>query len=393
MSNILFYLDRSVNFVHSFDFLSKNIKFLQNNNFFVPDISSDPLLRLYSHQSPLFVSVSKYGDSYTINNVWGQWLDSINKALVQNKDILLYAPFELNSLNFINYLKSIYSNCVFKSAVVISKPYIMFEQYAFLHKLLYNKIDWNYLIYRYSNEMIGIIKRLKNSLDHFEMFVDMGENFYSNSISNSQKDAFAFLGIPLFLMNESNPDHVLCLKSYLSRYIYVHCMVKENDWPPIDEQHIIDTLKKIEEEEHWYCGPISTDEIRGRFLKRESVTNKFLEELFNLGNGALSSKIIHHHFDESFANIYPSNNDIKIFCKRINQTTSNVLQRRYMNDFDVLDNIHNKILSYLRVYRPKKCLEQNRDVPTLSVLTLTYNHKEYISRFFHKKQNLISSIL
>lgn len=172
--------------------------------------------------------------------------------------------------------------------------------------------------------------------------------------------------------------HPLCYKSHVARRLIWLAQVRRNSWPHMDENEYLQTLLNMDNK--WETDIASPLEMRRKMHEAAASEIAILEKELALAAGSLECPRWLLEEKEEDPGQQLDINLINDFVQNLPERITKVLLQRYRNDERLLSKDHKSLYYALRKNISPEIRHIGEAAPPveLNVLTMTYNHEEYI---------------
>ena len=388
---ITYYSDSTSDFPVSYGSIISSKDFLLKNSIYIPTTLSQQLYMIRSHRVPSYNLYSIFGKKKVLNNTFGEWYLELKKAVNDGLNILLYGYIEGKNIPLFEFLREQdeFKRCKFRIVLVRGRLACEMEQFSYQRDLI-NKENWstviNYTINKARNNFL--LEKDSTVADNVNIFIDPNEDWVASSgLSTTQKMALKAAGVSVGDLREVCPPHQLCLRSQTARSLLRMTRVDDNVWPPINDSQLVNFLKILEQEAFSSC-PYAPPGARQQLCAREeSLFSELETSCKNFDRQPLSCPdgLLPDVPWQKFEGV--SDEELEIFAKNIPTSLAYVIKRRFLVDPELMTQEQKKLSRLLESYKPQKKIFLARQEPTLSVLTMTYNHEDYIGKCIESIQS------
>ncbi len=391
VNTITYYADTTSDFPVSYETINSNREVLIKNNIYIPNISSQSLYMIRSHRVHSYNIYSLFGKKKILNNAYNEWYSDIKNIIKKGINIFFYGYIEGKKIPLFEFLREQdeFKYCEFKIILVRSRLACEMEQFSYQNDLVY-KENWpdviNYTINKARNNFV--LEKDCTAADTVKIFIDPNEDWVaSGGLSTTQKMALKTAGVPVDDLKVVCPPHQLCLRTQTARSLLRMSRVDDNVWPPINDNQLVSFLKVLEEESfnsYPYAPPDARQQLcaseEALFSELETSCKNFDRQMLSCPKGLLPDAPW-----QKFAGV--SDEELEIFAKNIPTSLAYVIKRRFLIDSELMTQEQKKLNRLLESYKPQKKIFLARQEPVLSVLTMTYNHEDYIGKCIESVQS------
>ena len=213
--------------------------------------------------------------------------------------------------------------------------------------------------------------------------VNLLANMSASPVALPQEDMarslFNFLDCPEPLSLRHVPRHPLCLASNTARRLSWTLEVRENAWPDVDEGLFMDSLSAVERQ--WGTAPVSPKKLRDILIRNSADALRELEEMLALESTSLECPDWLAEQPETDMDAPLSDERLQSFAAALPPEVHEPLRQRFVNDTLLLTADQKALSQALSSIGSEHGMVIGEPVPPveLTVLTMTYNHKNYIA--------------
>lgn len=304
----------------------------------------------------------------------------IAEASASGKDVLLYShqPLAGGHKSFLRLLLAktdIHKDDV-NALFIVGKPLLSFEQ---LHRewSIYSEESAEIYIDAYA-KMHELISFAKESYGNVKIVSNMRDDMRSVPSPDIAMAAFDFLGCEGQLHADTHVCQPLYYNSHMARRLCWQPEVRDNSWPHMDASGYAQTLFSLDGK--WGIDVMSPLALRKKLNVASAQANGILEKECALAPGSLSGPQYLLECEESPYPELPEAEKAREFAKALPYNIKNTLLRRFSNDEKLLTPGQKISFSALCEDTPSGFRHIGEAEPPveLCVLTMTYNHEEYI---------------
>lgn len=311
------------------------------------------------------------------------WQPCLNQLLAEarkGKDILLYGQ-ELDPekhqllLTLLRSRRELAGHAL-RIVGIIGRPALLLEQITRLSPSpLCDPAEWEARARRCSRLPFLAALWKRSGADEVCLYSDSAASPLPAAFSQGHAAALACLGIS----EVRPPVHPLWLVSREAAHFHILREVRNNAWPPLEEDVFLNFLQEEEQREGWDTRPVSPPEYRA-MLERGAPATK-LARLLDMPESDFTAPdwlAADAPAWKPYAGL--SDTAVAAFARDIPSSLAETLCRRFRQDQALLVPDQCRMAQALlsRTDSQRHTMEVEEETPLVCVLTLTRNHRKYI---------------
>ena len=309
-------------------------------------------------------------------------LAKINEHLTGSKDVLLFtaSPFLERHKGFHRVLHE-YTDIgkyAIKTLFILGRPLLALEQ-RYRESLVLEPARAEKFRAAYGS-LHGVLLQAREAYgaDNVQILANLQEDAQTIAAPELAERVYAFLGREPGATWPGPNLHPLYYRSQPARLLRSAPEVRRNAWPALDEKGFIAPL--VQQDALWGTDIASPLALRKKFQQESSADRALLEKELGLAAGALDAPQWLREGRQTAADTPLSPERVKSFVAQLPEAVAGTLRTRYTNDAPILTEVQRQLLAELEerdtggiehIGEPEQPVE-------LTVLTMTYNHEEYI---------------
>ncbi len=309
-------------------------------------------------------------------------LAQIDGQLAGGKDVLLFgaSPFLERHDGFHRILHE-YTDIgtyAIKTLLILGRPLLSLEQ-RYRESLVLEPGRGERFMAAYGS-LHGVLlhARAAYGADNVQLLANLQEDPQTIAVPELAGQVYAFLRREPGDTRDWPMLHPLCFSSQAARVLCGAAEVRRNSWPPLDEGTFGKTL--LQQDTIWGTDVASPLALRKKFQQESSGDRALLEKELGLAAGALDAPQWLREGLQAEPDTPLAPERLESFIAQLPAAVASALRTRYTNDAPILTQVQRQLLAGLgegeaggigHIGEPQQPVE-------LTVLTMTYNHEEYI---------------
>ncbi|MDE6734800.1 MAG: glycosyltransferase [Desulfovibrio sp.] len=309
-------------------------------------------------------------------------LAKINEHLTGSTDVLLFtaSPFLERHKGFHRVLHE-YTDIgkyAVKTLFILGRPLLALEQ-RYRESLVLEPARAEKFMAAYGN-LHGVLLHAREAYgaDNVQLLANLQEDAHTIAAPELAERVYAFLGREPGDTWPGPNLHPLYYQSQPARLLSSAPEVRRNAWPALDEEGFITPL--VQQDALWGTDIASPLALRKKFQQESSADQALLEKELGLAAGALDAPQWLREGRQTAADTPVARERVKSFVAQLPEAVAGTLRTRYTNDAPILTGVQRQLLAELeeRETGGIKHIGEPEQPVELTVLTMTYNHEEYI---------------
>ena len=379
MSTLFLYADLSPSWPWIFATLQENESLLKDNGIVFAEFDKYTGEVLFSHNKYFSYSLKKNKNTLPYLE---KWQESVQNQLDSGQNVLLMTNVvnEAAHMGMTDWLQGMvnFSSQNIKILIRIGNPALVFEQRLRRKSSAMRGADILRVARRHTS-YIRLIEEMEKAWgkECLTLLADLSDSSVASRDEKLSADIFEWLGCPHPKSPTHTPRHPFFLKSWEGRRLSLTAEVRWNSYPPMDDSIFMDCLCLVEKE--WDKDPVCPLKYRKIFLEESSENVRALEKRLHLAENSFACP--------DWFTIRPSvtlgqplsYEKVSAFASALPKREREALVKRLSNDRMLLSN-DQKILfeALIGVSNQASYISDANPLPTITVLTMTYNHERYI---------------
>lgn len=379
MSRLLLYTDLSPSRPWLFATIHNNRELLAQNNIVLAPFSPVAVDEPMGHYP--------YWAERKETDILTPWLKSallqIEKTLAAGKDVLLFGMSRSvkEHQTFYRLALPLLKNGIHEchSFFICGKPACLLEQ---RWQTLSKNVTFASMVeiirqHTAIAQLVSHNQRLWGS-ENISLLADLSGNAHATPQPELAKALFSWLHCPEPALPQHTIEHPFLFASWPARRLFAARKIRHNVWPWMDTVAYLDTLHKIED--GWpRC--LTTPLMYRRMLIDEGEQDlRELETLCHAPEGSLACPGWLEKEQEQPRNVELKPEYAKAFVQALPESVCDALAQRLANDAPLLSSAQKILASVLQeIQGDHNHIGEPVPPPTLTVLTMTYNHEKFIA--------------